>query len=253
LFSQYEINAGGLMNHHVALQVQNQYTGNQQNKFELPAYDSLPFFGKPDYSYQLDDYTRFTTMEEVLREYVFPVTLSSSRGKYDIRVLNTNKEHEFFDLPPLVLLNGVPVLDLNRIMSHDPFNVKKLEIVAKPWYYGDMAFSGIMNFVGYDNRMQGFELDPHSTVIDYDGLQSQREFYSPVYETPQQSESRLPDFRKLLFWSPDIKTNERGENDISFFSSDLGGKFVVVLQGISKDGKTGTGIMEFDVKEELQK
>jgi hypothetical protein len=116
-----------------------------------------------------------------------------------------------------------------------------------------MAFSGIMNFVGYDNRMQGFELDPHSTVIDYDGLQSQREFYSPVYETPQQSESRLPDFRKLLFWSPDIKTNAKGENEISFFSSDLSGKFVVVLQGISKDGKTGTGIMDFDVKEELQK
>jgi hypothetical protein len=251
-FSQNIIPAGELMNHHVAQQVQNQYTGNRQNKFGVPVYDTLPFFGKPDYSYELDDYTRFTTMEEVLREYVQPVTLPIRNGKFEIRVLNTNKEQVFFDSPPLVLLNGVPVFDLNRIMRYDPFNVKKLEIVTRPWYYGDMAFSGIMNFVGYDNHMQGFELDTHSTVIDYEGLQRQREFYSPVYETPQQSESRLPDFRKLLYWSPDIKTNAKGEKEVTFYSSDLSGKYVVVLQGISKEGKTGTGVAEFVVREGLQ-
>ncbi len=210
--------------------------------------DTIPFYGKPDVSYLLDDYTRFTTMEEVLREYVQPVTLPIRNGKYEMRVLNTNKEHVFFEAPPLVLLNGVPVYDFNRIINYDPLNVKRLDIVTRPWYYGNMAFSGILNFVGYDNHMQGFELDPHSTVIDYEGLQSQREFYSPVYDTPEQADSRLPDFRKLLYWSPDIQTNIKGEKDIHFYSSDLSGKFVVVLQGISKDGKTGTGITEFVVK-----
>jgi hypothetical protein len=112
-----------------------------------------------------------------------------------------------------------------------------------------MAFSGIMNFVNYDNGLQGFELDPHSTVIDYDGLQRQREFYSPVYDTKQQLESRLPDFRKLLYWSPDIQTNEKGEQEIVFYSSDLPGKFIIVVQGISKDGKTGSSLFEFSVKE----
>jgi hypothetical protein len=252
-YSQNEISPGILMNHHVALQVQNQYTGNRLNTFQVPVYDTLPFFGKPDVSYLLDDYTRFTTMEEVLREYVSPVTLTSRNGQYALRVLNTNKEHVFFDLPPLVLLNGVPVFDFNRIINYDPLNVKKLEIVTRPWYYGNMSFAGILNFVGYDNHMQGFELDPHSTVIDYDGLQAAREFYSPVYNTPQQAESRLPDFRKLLYWSPDVKTNVKGEKDIAFYSSDLSGKFSVILQGISKDGKTGTGVIEFTVKETSQK
>ena len=168
------------------------------NTFQIPNYDTVPFFGKPDVSYLLDDYTRFTTMEEVLREYVAPVTLPSRSGKYEMRVLNTNKEHVFFDSPPLMLLNGVPVFDFNRIINYDPLNVKKLEIITRPWYYGNMAFAGILNFVGYDNHMQGFELDPHYTVIDYEGLQSQREFYSPVYDTQQQTDSRLPDFRNLL-------------------------------------------------------
>jgi hypothetical protein len=141
----------------------------------------------------------------------------------------------------------------NRVINYDLLNVKKLDIVTRRYFYGNMAFEGILNFVGYDNHMQGFELDPHSTVIDYEGLQSQREFYSPVYDMSQQADSRLPDFRTLLYRSPDIKTNTNGEKDISFYSSDLSGRFAVVLQGISKDGKTGTGVIEFVVKKDLQK
>ena len=247
-YSPAEISPALLMNHHVAQQVQNQFTGNKQNKFQIPGYDTLPFFGTPDVSYLLDNYTRFTTMEEVLREYVSPVTLSIRNGQYELRVLNTNREHVFFESPPLVLLNGVPVFNFNRIINYDPLNVERLDIVTRPWYYGNIAFNGVLNFVGYDHHMPAFELDPHSTVIDYEGLQSQREFYSPVYDTEQKAESRLPDFRKLLYWSPDIQTNAKGENNIQLYSSDLGGKFVVILQGISKDGKPGTAVVEFIVK-----
>lgn len=36
----------------------------------VPIKDSLPFFGRETIKYELDDYVRFSTMEEVLREYV---------------------------------------------------------------------------------------------------------------------------------------------------------------------------------------
>jgi hypothetical protein len=248
-----EISPRVLMNHHVALQVQNQYVRNRINKFQIPEIDTMPFYGKPDVSYLLDDYVRFTTMEEVLREYVAPITLTSRNGRYELKVLDKNREHVFFESDPLVLLNGVPVFDFNRIIHYDPLNIKKLDIITSTYFYGNMAFEGILNFVNYNGHLQGFELDPHSTVIDYEGLQSKREFYSPVYDTQQKAESRLPDFRNLLYWSPDIRTTAKGEKDISFYSSDLGGKFAVVIQGISKDGKTGTSVIEIVVKEELQK
>ncbi len=173
-------------------------------------------------------------------------------GKYDLKVLDEDREHVFFEADPLMLLNGVPVLDFNRIIQLRSLNIRKLDIIARTYYYGNMAFEGILNFVGYNDQIQGFELDPHSTVIDYEGLQLKREFYSPVYDTKQEAENRLPDFRKLLYWSPDIKTNARGEKDIDFYSSDLGGRFAVVLQGISKDGKTGTSVIELVVKDKLR-
>jgi hypothetical protein len=115
-----------------------------------------------------------------------------------------------------------------------------------------VAFEGILNFVSYNGHLQGFELDPHSTVIDYEGLQSNREFYSPVYDTQQQTDNRLPDFRSLLSWTPDIKTNARGEKNIGFYSSDIRGRFAEILQGLSEDGKTGNSVIEFEVKKPLQ-
>jgi hypothetical protein len=41
--------------------------------------DSLAFFGIPDEKYFLDDFTRFPTMEEVLREYVRGVLVRKDR------------------------------------------------------------------------------------------------------------------------------------------------------------------------------
>ena len=245
---QNDISQRVLMNHYVALRVQNQYAGNRLNEFRSPVIDTLPFYGNPDVSYLLDDYVRFTTMEEVLREYVAPVTLISRNGKYELKVLDEDREHVFFESEPLVLLNGVPVLDFNRIIQYDPLNIRKLDIVARTYFYGNMAFEGILNFVGYNGQVQAFELDPHSIVMDYEGLQAKREFYSPVYDTQQQIENRLPDFRKLLYWSPDIQTNTRGEKDIGFYSSDLTGHYAVIIQGISGDGKTGTQVIELTVK-----
>jgi len=85
-------------------------------------------------------------------------------------------------------------------------------------------------------------------VLEYEGMQYQREFYSPVYETQDQISSRLPDFRNVLFWSPDVHTNAQGKAEINFFSSDLKGKYIAVLQGLNVDGRAGERSVLFEVK-----
>ena len=84
-------------------------------------------------------------------------------------------------------------------------------------------------------------------IIDYEGLQKQKEFYSPVYETEPQKSSRLPDFRNLLFWSPDVKTDTTGKGGLSFYTSDRVGEYVIVIQGIASDGVSGSRIVPFRV------
>ena len=137
-------------------------------------------------------------------------------------------------------------------MQYDPLKVRKLETVTRRYIYGKTVNDGIVNIVTNNANLEGFELDPHATVIDYEALQMQRVFYSPVYETSQQYSSHLPDFRNVLNWSPAIKTDASGKYQHSFYSSDIPGKYVIVIQALTADGKAGSNQLYFEVKKPVK-
>jgi hypothetical protein len=234
-----------LLNHSIGVQVQNSFTGEKLKQFYTPGVDSNAFFGPPDNQYNLDDYTRFSTMEEVLREYVYEVLVR--RQKENFRLIMADGVNKIFMQDPFTLFNGVPVFDPNKIMRYDPLKVKKIEVVKRKYFYGPLILNGIANFITYhpDPPMLS---DAHSIIMDYEGLQYQREFYSPVYETQEQISNRLPDFRNLLYWSPEVKTDANGKAEINFYTSDRKGKYIVVFQGINADGKVGAQFFSFEVK-----
>ncbi len=73
-----------------------------------------------------------------------------------------------------------------------------MELVKRRYYYGPLMLDGILNMTTYKGNLEEFPMDPRAVIVDYEGLQLQREFYSPVYETEQQVNSRLADYRNLL-------------------------------------------------------
>lgn len=229
------------------MQVQNIYAADSLQRFRPPSQDTLHFFSYPGRTYMLDDYTRFTTMEEVLREYVQEVNVNRPHGKLHLLMLDDPERQFFDDDNTLVLLDGVPVPD-DKIFFYDPLKVKKLEIVPRRYFLGPAFYSGVASFTTYKGDYEGLELDRHCTLLDYEGLQWQREFYSPLYETPQQKAGRLPDFRNLLFWSSDIHLQGQEKKQYSFYSSDLPGTYLIVVQGLTADGHIGYRDVRFDVK-----
>lgn len=218
------------------VEIQNHFKADYQNRFQATSLDTNAFYYKPDYTYYLDLYARFTTMEEVIREYVTPLTLTKNDGKFQLAVYDDQNKH-FFDKAPLVLLDGVPIVNMDKFIEYDPLKIRKLEVVSRTYFSGNMAFNGIANFITYNGKMEGYELDPRATLIDYKGLQLQREFSAPVYETQAQIDSRSPDFRHLLNWSPNINTSRKGKINTSFYTSDVAGKYAIVVQGITKEGQ----------------
>jgi hypothetical protein len=250
-YFSYDLNAetkDQLLSRSINMQVQNIYSGNMLKSFDAPFIeDTLPFFGYPEVAYELDDYRRFTTMEEVLREYVQEINVGVKNGKLILKMFNPSL-HDFYDGNVLILLDGVPLSDANKIFFYDPLKVKSLAIVQSQYVVGPSVFNGIASFSTYDGVFNGFSLDPRLVAIDYDGLQLQREFYSPVYETKEQSEKRIPDFRNTLLWSPDITTDQEGKAMIQFYTSDRPGKYMVVLQGMSAGGGFVSAHTFFEVK-----
>jgi hypothetical protein len=85
--------------------------------------------------------------------------------------------------------------------------------------------------------LEGYEIDPGIVVFKYEGLHTNAEYYSPDYSNVKTNSGRMPDFRSVLYWAPQVPLSNTEFQQISFFTSDLGGQFIVVVQGICPDGE----------------
>lgn len=238
---------GTLLVNSINMQAWNIYNRRRLNKFTESDVRSLPFYGSIKERYLLDDYVRFPTIEEVLREYVLSVGVRRREGKLVMQVYSGVVNESFFDEQPLVLLDGVPILKSEKLFSFDPLKVKSIEVLPKRYFFGTEVYGGIILFKTYKNNLEGMELDANASVIDYEGLQQSREFYSPRYDTAEALKSRLPDFRNLLFWAPDVITDKAGNAKVSFYTSDRNGLYIVDIQGITSEGKAGSFRFSFNV------
>jgi hypothetical protein len=245
----YRVEQGAqLLTRSINMQTLNAFIPQPQVTAEYTGTDTLAFFGKPDAKYFLDAYTRFPTMEEVMREYVPGVFVRKRQGKFHFLLADRVTPQGIFNQDPLILLDGVPVFSTDRIMEFDPLKVKKLEVVNALYYLGHLSFSGMVSYTTYKGDLAGFPLDPRALVQSYQFAQSRREFYAPRYEDAQSRESRLPDFRNLLHWSPTLTTDAQGKGTLDFYTSDQTGTYRVVVQGLTADGSAGSQTFTFEVK-----
>jgi hypothetical protein len=236
-----------LITRSIGMQVQDIFYQDKNSVVKINTIDSTSFYGKPDATYYLDDYTRFPVMEEIMREYVPGVLVRKRRdGFHFINLDVVNKT--LFNEDPLVLLDGIPIFDIDKIMAFDPLKIKKLEVVTRRHYLGVLSLPGIVSYTTYTGDLGGFQLDPKSVMLDYEGLQLQREFYSPKYDAPKLRDSRLPDQRNLLYWAPEVVITADGKQHIEFYTSDLIGDFQVIVEGLTKDGLSGNGSCRFSVR-----
>lgn len=239
--------SGQLLERSVAMQVNNAFYGNRLNREYLSVVDSSAFYLKPDKVYKLDNYVRFKTMEEVLREYVSEISVSMHKKDYHLSIFD-NEKREFHINAPLILIDGVPLFDEgNTLIKFDPLKIQRLEVVTGEYIYGNNIFPGIASFYTYKGDLGGIELPQQATIMDYSGIQNKREFYSPMYEGDSSAFSRLPDYRTTLFWNADNITKSDGSASVDFFTSDLPGKYIVVMQMLSKNGYCGSQVTEFNV------
>jgi hypothetical protein len=226
----------------ISAQVQNVFYAKERSQFQLPAsLDSLTIYGKPDARYLLDDYTRFVIMEEVLREFIKEVNVRKNRDDFNLRTLDAPRGN-YLSGDPLILLDGIPLKSANEIMNYDPLKVKKIEVIASKYFFGNQIYDGVVSFHTYKGNLDGFQLHPSFTVFSYEGLQPEREFY-----VPDQKEG-TPDQRDVLLWVPQVELQAGKTEQISIKTSDLKGDFIVDIQGIDKEGKSGAQKIRFTVE-----
>jgi len=75
----------------------------------------------------------------------------------------------------------------------------------------------------------------------------QREFYTPKYDQDKTDYKRIPDFRNVLIWKPDIRIGKENFATIHFYTSDRKGRYMGVVEGINDKGQAGSTRFFFEV------
>lgn len=73
-------------------------------------------------------------------------------------------------------------------------------------------------------------------------------FYSPKYTAVSKNDMELKDFRSTIYWNPNIVTNDSGEADFHFYSSDSKGTYTVIIEGTDMNGSFGYKLFKLTIE-----
>jgi hypothetical protein len=207
----------------------------------------VKFYGEPDQIFILDDYTRFPVMEEVFREIIRNVHIRINKGNFSLRVLDNNR-NETFKENPMILVDGLPVFDVNAIMGIDPLLIESIEVVTSMYYLGKNDFHGIVFLNSYEKDFAGMELTDDYFKKSYYTIDEIPEFITPNYDTNEKRNSKIPDFRNLLYWDTKVEADINSQQYVEFYTSDETGYFEVVVTGIDTEGQVIRHTTFFEVR-----
>ena len=130
-------------------------------------YCETAFGTKPNLSYNLDEYRQFLTVREVILEYVRCVRHTKVNG---VPRLIVRKEDEAFDslLPTLVLIDGMPVTDVERLLSYDARRVHHINIYGGQYTFGHGVYNGILSFVTRSGQLTNYPTEPNMQYLIYE-------------------------------------------------------------------------------------
>ena len=129
-------------------------------------YDETLFGIRPDLTYNLDEYRQFLTIREVLLEYVICVKKTKING---VPQLIVRKEQDVYNssLPTLVLIDGMPVIDTERLLSYDARRIHYINIYSDQYTFGNGVYNGILSFISRSGRLTNYPPEPNVQYLVY--------------------------------------------------------------------------------------
>ena len=161
-----------------------------------------------------------------------------------------------FGAPMLINVDGVDIPNdqssLDNIPAGDIQSIEVLRTGGHLNVYGTRASGGVLVITTKKGGIDYNHLDNNSTdksmqLTTIKGYAMRREFYSPDYSVTA-ANTALPDLRSTLYWKPDVVTDEDGNATLEWYNDDVAGRYNIVIEGISNDGRTGNAHISYEVK-----
>ena len=181
--------------------------------------------------FELDDYTRFPTMEEVLVEIIPIVRARKQKGRSTIQVYS---ESAFSAQPlwgkALVLLDGVPIFDHQKLMEYDAMMIKRVKVWPKPTVIGNNFYEGVVNFETSSGHISYMDFSRNVRIVDFQGVSF------PESRTLRHNRKSRQDLRQTIYWHPLQEIGVGESIRLDCLTPDYPGTFRLVIEGVLDDG-----------------
>ncbi|MBY0435572.1 MAG: TonB-dependent receptor, partial [Cyclobacteriaceae bacterium] len=152
-------------------------------------------------------------------------------------------------IEPLILLDGIPFAsrfdNLNTVgdflVGIQPEAVDRIEVItrANP-LFGVSGTNGVIAIYTKGSSLAQSQPTLDNSLKDFQsfmvkGYEKALPFRSPDYSKNRNVTEK--DFRSTLYWDPNITTTENGEAKFTFFAADLPTTYLIVVEGVTSEGK----------------
>ena len=203
-----------------------------------PVKPKVPFtYYEESKSYNLDEFTRFSTMKEVFTELIKNAwTGTDTLGNTVVKVRQFEDDQETRFLP-LLFIDGVFVQNHDHLLGYNALKVDKITVLQKQYIYGTQHYQGV---ILVDTKLKNYQNQDYGDYLKNVSLflpQQPKSYFEQSYGNEQsEREARIPDYRNQLLWEPNIELSSR-EMNFQFFTSDNFGQYEIFLEGFTVEGK----------------
>jgi hypothetical protein len=158
---------------------------------------------------------------------------------------------------PLFVVDGM-VTDVSMVRAMNSAEIEFIDVLtpaAAGAYINRSAFGVVVIYtkgsLNLPSKSKSNER-PNVKGLDIVGFATGENFNVPDYSV-QMPEHSQPDDRSTLYWQPNIVFGNSGEPDnseISFYTSDLLGSYMIKVEGITADGTPISSFKVIEVKEQ---
>lgn len=187
-------------------------------------------YGDPDILYHPEDFEASPDVESFIRDHVPQVKFKGKSNKTRLVITPMYRKDIARTRDAQVLLNNIPISDLDNLRNVPLHMLKRIDIVLNPVIFNGYYSTGIIAFYLKDDIDVKTFLSPEIQIFDIVDQRSEARISNHVKDD-------LPDIRNTIFWETDLVPDKYGNCAIEFLTPDLPGRYLISIAGVSVDGK----------------
>ncbi|WP_161991924.1 hypothetical protein [Flagellimonas algicola] len=216
-------------------QVENAFIELKQDTV-MPIAQTLPIYRNFSIKYDLDDYTRFSTVRETASEVLEHVWVLKRKDGEEVLKVRQEEEGVASNLLPLVLMDGLLIQKHSDIIDYDAKKLKRINISREKCVINSIIYNGIIAMETIEGNFQEeFSRDYINRVDLFSPLPMQKYFNQKYHQATKPNTDQIPDFREQLLWQPQVVLDS-DTSQLEFYTSDVLGAYEVSFEGFTAQG-----------------